>query len=334
MDYDYEYKPKDSKSNFDLKDMPISALTPKPPEDYLRIVGIRLRNGGRIFDFDAGEEPLKVNDPLIVSFPEKGTFLGWVSKPPFRIDNTEAKIKLFKFQRRATEDDIQSYETKVSREKWALERTVQAVQKFKLSMKVLEVEYTLDLKKIIIYFAAKERVDFRSLLHSLVRELHARVELRQVGARDVTKMVGGIGPCGEELCCSRFLNRFHNVNIGMAKTQQLSLKPTRVSGNCGRLKCCLAYEQDSYEEALKPMVGKGNCVKCEGGGCGVVTNTNILKQEITVHFDDGSSRVMKPNQILEVTSMRNDYNLASEEVVDSLDENDMEEVGSLEDGKS
>lgn len=288
----------------DLSGMPESAIPKEVSKRFLRIVGIRFHESGRVYDFNAGDHQLKIGDAVVADLESKGSRLGWVSKPPISVDNEGLNLNLKRLNRLATDEDIENIEKHSEREKKALIRVKELVSKHDLEMHILEVEYSLDLKKSIVYFTSEQRVDFRTLLKDLLVELKSRVELRQVGVRDETKLKGGLGACGEEQCCSRFLNKFHPVSIKMAKNQGLSLKPTKVSGNCGRLKCCLAYEDDTYTEANKKAPRKGSkcSKKCGSGGCGVIQDVDPLRMLVTVRFDDGTIEILKASEIVEQSS--------------------------------
>ena len=288
----------------DLSGLPDSAIPEEVSKRFIRIVGIRFNESGRVYDFNAGDYDLKVGDAVVAELEQKGSRLGWVSKPPLFIDNENLGLQLRRLSRVATEEDIENISKHADREKKARLRVRELVAKHDLPMNILEVEYSLDLKKSIVYFTSEQRVDFRVLLKDLLVELKSRVELRQVGVRDETRLKGGLGPCGEEQCCSRFLNKFHPVSIKMAKNQGLSLKPTKVSGNCGRLKCCLAYEDEVYVQANKkaPKRGSKCSKKCGSGGCGVVQDVDPLRMLVTVRFEDGSIEVLKASEIVEQSS--------------------------------
>lgn len=290
-------------SPIDLSGMPESAIPEEVAKRFIRIVGIRFSETGRVYDFNAGDFSLKRGDAVVAELEQKGTRLGWVSKPPISVDNSSLDLQLKRLTRLATEEDQENVNKHRDREKKARLRVRELVVKHNLPMNILEVEYSLDLKKSIVYFTSEQRVDFRSLLKDLLVELKSRVELRQVGVRDETKLKGGLGACGEEQCCSRFLNKFHPVSIKMAKNQGLSLKPTKVSGNCGRLKCCLAYEDDAYTDAHKKAPKKGSrCSKKCGNACGVVKDVDPLRQLVTVQFEDGNIEILKASEIVELSS--------------------------------
>lgn len=270
-----------------------------------RIVGIKFRSVGRVYDFDAREFNLARGDAVVCDFEEKGQVLGYVSKPTISIPPEALKLKLRPVLRPANHNDLKTRERQLVQEKEATTHIRTMVGDRKIPMHIIAIEIPLNQKKALVYFSAADRVDFRDLVKDLVRYFSMRVELRQLGARDETKFIGGIGPCGQETCCSRFLTKFHNVNIKMAKDQGLSLNPTKVAGNCGRLKCCLAYEQPVYAEARKTLPKLGNCVKCTSGGCGVVAKLDILKQMVTVRFDDGTFETLPADRVIEQETLTN-----------------------------
>ncbi|PIU00934.1 MAG: hypothetical protein COT74_00015 [Bdellovibrionales bacterium CG10_big_fil_rev_8_21_14_0_10_45_34] len=330
--------PKDSEflgktSPLDFSQVPSLLLQEEPEFSPLRIVGIRFTDTGQVFDFDARNMPLVLEEAVVAELPEKGLQLGWVSRPPLTIDNHILKLKVPKIERKADATDFAQFNKKRDTEKEAQKKAQDAITFYRLNMNLVRVEYSLDLRKAIVYFTAQNRVDFRELLKDLVHKLKARVDLRQIGARDVTKALGSIGPCGQEVCCSRFLKRFHSVNIKMAKDQEISLKPTKVAGMCGRLKCCLAYEEDAYLEARKGLPRKGGCVKCKTtGACGVVQGLDVLKKEVVVLFDDGNFQKMKASDLIEDRTLNGDgTNFKNEEFVDGMDSDSEDDLRSLED---
>lgn len=285
---------------------------PPPPivggqPDYFtsRVVGVKFRKVGKVYDFDARDFKFTRGDRVVCDFEDKGMMLGEVSKPTIMIPPEVLKLKLRQVLRPANHNDLKNRERQEIQEKEALQYTKNLVESTRLAMHIIAVEIPLHGKKGIVYFSAEQRVDFRDLVKDLVHYFKMRVELRQLGARDETKFIGGIGPCGQETCCSRFLTSFHKVSTKMAKDQGLSLTPTKVSGNCGRLKCCLAYEQPVYAEARKTLPKLGNCVKCssggdgKGSGCGIVSKLEVLKQMVTVRFDDGTVDTVPVGRIIE-----------------------------------
>lgn len=292
-------------------DSPAPVQTPVPPPEKMddhytsRIVGVKFRSAGKVYDFDAKEFRLTRGDQVVVDFEEKGLMLGQVSKPTITIPPQSLKLKLRPVLRPANHNDVKNREKHETQEKESIQYVKTMAVDRKLPMHIIAVEIPLSGKKVIVYFSAEQRVDFRDLVKDLVRYFKNRVELRQLGARDETKFIGGLGPCGQETCCSRFLTTFHKVSTKMAKDQGLSLTPTKVSGNCGRLKCCLAYEQPIYAEARKTLPKQGNCVKCSSGGdgagsgCGIVLKLDVLKQMVLVKFDDGTIENVPAGRIIE-----------------------------------
>ena len=318
-------------SPLDLSQMPKLAIPEKIAQRMLRIVGVRFSETGRVYDFDAGNFRLQRGDAVVAELPEKGLRLGWVSKPPLSVDVEGLNLHLKPLHRLATSEDLSNVESHQEREKKALQKVKELTSKYQLPMHIMAVEYSLDLKKATVYFNSETRVDFRNLLKELLLELKARVELRQIGVRDETKMKGGLGACGEEQCCSRFLNRFHPVSIKMAKNQGLSLKPTKVTGNCGRLKCCLAYEDETYELEKKSSPKKGSrCTKKCGNACGVIQEVDVLRKLVTVRFDDGNVEILKASDIIEQSTAErdkmypNEFRVASS---DDLETTDVERIG-------
>ncbi len=267
--------------------------------EFIRIAGIAFNETGRVFDYNAGELDLQIGTLVVAEVPEKGLMIGRIAKPPLKIDNTELKLKLRHISRIATEKDEEDYERQKNKEELAYDYATSYISQLKLDMQLLRVDFTLDSRKALVYFSAENRVDFRELLKMLVRDLKSRVELRQVGVRDQTKMEGALGACGVEACCSRFIGKFHGVSIKMAKVQNLSLKPTKVSGVCGRLKCCLAYEYKVYQEGIKKVPKKGKCVSC-GSKCGVVQDVDVLRELVTILSNDGTVHVVKAKDVVEV----------------------------------
>jgi cell fate regulator YaaT (PSP1 superfamily) len=282
-------------------------IPPGPPNIPFtsRIVGVKFRRVGKVFDFDARDFKFVRGDKVVCDFEDKGMMLGEVSKPTISIPPEVLKLKLQPVLRPANHNDLKNRERQESQERDSLNYTKNLVENSRLPMHIVAVEIPLHGKKAIVYFSSEQRVDFRDLVKDLVHYFKMRVELRQLGARDETKFIGGIGPCGQETCCSRFLTTFHKVSTKMAKDQGLSLTPTKVSGNCGRLKCCLAYEQPVYAEARKTLPKLGNCVKCssggdgKGSGCGIVLKLDVLKQMVTVKFDDGAIDSVPVGRIIE-----------------------------------
>ncbi len=256
-----------------------------------RLVGVRLREGARADDYLVEGCTLHVGDHCIVEGPN-GPALGQVRRPAravpaFRQDRAYPRVL-----RPATPDEVAEGARRREREVAAM-RTCQLRARARgLAMKVVDVEFAADGRRVTVLFAAESRIDFRELVRELAREFHARIEMRQVGARDVTKLQDGIGPCGRQLCCASYLRRFDPISVKMAKAQDVPLNDSRLLGNCGRLKCCLLYEFSQYEELRSrlPRVGTACQADCGGGGCmqGRVRGIKVLKELVLVSFADGT----------------------------------------------
>lgn len=250
-----------------------------------RVVGIRFRKEGKIYHFDPGEYSLKKGDHVIVR-TEQGVGFGEVVEGPYPRDPRLHPQEIKKVDRPATREEVQTYYQNLEFEQDAKSYCLDRIKAHNLAMNLVNVEYFYDGSKIIFYFTADGRVDFRELLKDLVRRLRTRVELRQIGIRNQAKMVGGLGGCGRPLCCASFLKNFHSVSIKMAKEQNLSLNPTKISGACGRLMCCLQYEYETYKELKKDMPKIGKKIEIPEGR-GKVIRQNIVDRTITVQLEDG-----------------------------------------------
>ena len=212
-----------------------------------KIVGIRFKKAGKIYYFDPGDIEVELNNNVIVE-TSRGQEFGEVVAGPKTVEEQEVIHPLKKVIRRAEEEDCQKILENREKEEEAFEMGLKKIAEHNLEMKLVDVEYTFDCSKIIFYFTADGRIDFRELVKDLAAIFKMRIELRQIGVRDEAKMIGGLGPCGRILCCHTFLGEFEPVSIRMAKDQNLSLNPTKISGVCGRLMCCLRYESDVYEQ--------------------------------------------------------------------------------------
>jgi cell fate regulator YaaT (PSP1 superfamily) len=250
-----------------------------------RVVGIRFRSGGKIYHFDPGGLSLKRGDYVIVK-TEQGLGFGHVAEGPTPKDPRVHPAETKKIDHMALPEDIQRHQENLEFEQDARGYCVERITTHELAMNLVDVEYFYDRSKIIFFFTADGRVDFRELLKDLVRRLRTRVELRQIGIRNQAKMVGGLGGCGRPLCCASFLKNFHAVSIKMAKEQNLSLNPTKISGACGRLMCCLQYEHDTYRELKKDMPKLGKKIEIPEGR-GKVVRQNVLQRSVTVQLEDG-----------------------------------------------
>jgi len=249
------------------------------------IVGIRFRDGGKIYHFAPGHFVLNEGDEVIVK-TEKGLSLGIVATPVTRRDPNYPKDQLKEVFRLANDNDRQQYKECLAREKEARQFCQERIDERGLPMTLVDVESFFDGSKIIFYFYADGRVDFRELVKDLVKKLHTRVELRQIGVRNKAKMIGGVGPCGRELCCATFLKEFHSVSVKMAKEQNLSLNPTKISGVCGRLMCCLKYEYADYIEMKRGMPKVGKRINTPEGE-GKVVRQNVMENRVVVALTDG-----------------------------------------------
>jgi len=288
----------------------------------VKVVGVRFRSAGKIYYFDPGDLEINLNEYSIVE-TARGIEFGQVVVPNREVPEEEIVAPLKKVLRVATEEDIKHAEENKKKEKEAFEICLKKIEEHKLDMKLIDVEYTFDNNKILFYFTADGRVDFRELVKDLAAIFRTRIELRQIGVRDESKMMGGIGICGRILCCSSFLGEFQPVSIKMAKEQGLSLNPAKISGVCGRLMCCLKYEQDVYEEMLS-RIPKVDAIVETPEGQGVVVEVNLLKEIIKVKLN-------KDNE----TDLRT-YNASEVKIIKDADgkediEVDLEALKELED---
>ncbi len=248
----------------------------------VKVVGVRFRNAGKIYYFDPGDLDIHDEDNVIVE-TARGTEFGTVSSDIMSVSEKEIVTPLKQVIRIADKNDRKKHKENLAKKEKALNICQEKVDKHKLDMKLVDVEYTFDNSKVIFYFTADGRVDFRELVKDLAGVFKMRIELRQIGVRDVAKMLGGIGCCGKELCCASWLSDFHPVSIKMAKVQNLSLNPAKISGVCGRLMCCLKYENDVYNEMKKGMPDVGERIRT-GEGNAVVVDTSILENKIKVRL--------------------------------------------------
>ncbi len=263
------------------------------------VVGVRFKKPGKVYYFDPGTLTLSMGASVVVE-TVRGVELGECAADPAEVPDAEIIPPLRKVVRLATETDIRQVDQNRENERNAYTICQEKIVAHKIEMKLVDVEYAFDNSKIIFYFTANGRVDFRSLVKDLASVFKTRIELRQIGVRDEAKMLGGLGPCGRPICCGSFLGDFQPVSIKMAKEQNLSLNPTKISGLCGRLMCCLKYEQDNYEEARKGMPRVGKDVITPDGR-GMVIDINVLKQtaKVRVPVGDGTEVREYPAQDLQ-----------------------------------
>ncbi|HHT50487.1 MAG TPA: stage 0 sporulation family protein [Eubacteriaceae bacterium] len=279
------------------------------------VVGIRFKKAGKIYYFDPVDIELEVGDCVIVE-TARGVEFGEVVLGPKKVTEEEIVAPIKPVLRKATKEDQEKARENKEQEKEALIICQEKVEKHDLKMKLIDVEYTFDKNKIIFYFSAEGRVDFRELVKDLAAVFKTRIELRQIGVRDEAKMLGGIGPCGVTLCCSTWLGDFEPVSIRMAKEQSLSLNPNKISGICGRLLCCLKYEQDAYEDARDRLPDEGDKVKTPEG-LGEIIEVNLIQETIKVKLleEDIAIKEFKANdiEVLEKKSKENNCCCKGEE---------------------
>jgi len=265
------------------------------------LVGVRLRDTAAADDYKlVGDLVVHVGDIVIVE-TQSGTALGEVRRarrpvPEFRRDRLYRRVVGV-----ASEDEAREYRDQRRREEASIATTQRLARARGLTMKVVDVEMPTGQRRVTVYFSSEERVDFRDLVRDLAREFRARIEMRQIGARDTTRVLDGIGPCGRQLCCSSHLRNFEPISVKMAKAQDMPLTDSRLLGNCGRLKCCLLYEFSTYQElrARLPRVNAPCQAQCGGGGCmtGKVRSLRVLKQSVVVGFPDGTEAEVPLSQL-------------------------------------
>ena len=262
------------------------------------IISVRFKEGGKAYYFNPNGLTVAPGERVIIE-TSRGVEFGECVEGNRLIDEMELVSPLRPVVRKATEADRRTVEENREKEKRAFQICQQKIQDHGLEMKLVEVEYNFDGSKILFFFTSEGRVDFRALVRDLAGVFHTRIELRQIGVRDEAKMLGGLGVCGRPYCCNAFLNDFHPVSIKMAKTQNLSLNPTKISGACGRLMCCLKYEQEAYQDLLRTTPKVGALVSTPEGK-GTVTEQNLLTRKLTIRLDkdpDGAPKVFKVSEV-------------------------------------
>ena len=250
----------------------------------MEVIGVRFKDVGKIYYFSPNGEQIRKGDYVIVE-TARGTECGFVAMSNREVDDELIVKPLKSVLRKATQKDLKMMAENKAKEKEAFKICSQKIADHGLEMRLTDVEYTFDGSKILFYFTAENRVDFRELVKDLASVFRTRIELRQIGVRDESKMLGGLGICGRAFCCATFLGEFQPVSIKMAKEQGLSLNPTKISGTCGRLMCCLKYEQDAYEYLLKITPPKGALVKTKEGK-GTVVDVDLLRGNVKVALLD------------------------------------------------
>lgn len=286
----------------------------------ITVVGVRFKKAGKIYYFDPDDLDIKKDDYVIVE-TIRGVEFGHVIVGPKQITEEELVSPLKKVIRIANEEDCQVHKDNKEKAEEALQICEKKIEEHGLSMKLIDVEYTFDNNKVIFYFTADGRVDFRELVKDLAAIFKTRIELRQIGVRDEVKMVGGMAPCGREACCHNFLGEFEPVSIKMAKDQSLSLNPVKISGLCGRLMCCLKYEHGMYEELLKTIPPIGTIVLTPNGEGTVVDTYTLLQMvKVRVRLEDDTEDVYnyKVDEII-VTGEKDPKHEENQETCDNIE---------------
>lgn len=292
-----------------------------------KIIGVRFKRPGKIYFFDPGDFEINKNDNVIVE-TAMGEELGYVVVPKREIEESKLNNPLKKVIRIATKEDLSSLKKYKSKEPEALNICKEKIKKYKLDMNLIDIEYKFDGSKILFYFTADGRIDFRDLVKELASVFKTRIELRQIGVRDEVKRIGGNGVCGRELCCCSFLDNFETVSIKMAKEQNIALNPSKISGNCGRLMCCLKYEQEAYSEKLSRLPKVGAIVKTPSGE-GTVEAVEILKEIVKVKIKEGEDFCYKKFDAKDIKVIKDTkHNIVNEEEQENFKE--LQELEKLE----
>lgn len=294
----------------------------------VEVIGVRFRDTGKIYFFDPLKIEIEAGDHVIVE-TARGMEYGRVVHGRRSIDESRLSAPIKPVIRKATEADAVRDRKNKERSKEAFNICLEKIAKHKLEMKLIEAEYTFDNNKVLFYFTADGRIDFRELVKDLAAVFKTRIELRQIGVRDETKIVGGIGICGRELCCHSYLSDFAPVSIKMAKEQNLSLNPTKISGVCGRLMCCLNHEEATYEYLNDHMPNVGDFVRTPTGQKGEVSGVNVLRQNVKVLVtnDAGEKELVeyKVDELRFKPKRRRDKNKVSSEEMKELEELEKQE---------
>ena len=283
-----------------------------------RIIGVRFRPAGKIYYFAPGKFHIKKGQQVIVE-TARGIEFGHVVMGPKEVEEDQITQPLKSVIRLANNEDRKIEERNREKEKEAFQICLEKIRKHKLEMKLIDAEYTFDNNKVLFYFTADGRIDFRELVKDLAAVFRTRIELRQIGVRDETKLRGGIGICGRELCCHTYLSEFAPVSIKMAKEQNLSLNPTKISGVCGRLMCCLTNEQETYEKLNSRLPSTGDTVTTPEGLRGEVQSLSVLRQlvkvVVTLENDEKEIREYKASELkFKSRRKKNDMRLSKEEM--------------------
>jgi cell fate regulator YaaT (PSP1 superfamily) len=277
----------------------------------VKVIGVRFRTAGKIYFFDPGKLKISRNDHVIVE-TARGIEYGTVVGSPREVPPLKPVLRI------ATERDDEQEANNKKKEKEAFKICLEKIRKHGLEMKLIDAEYTFDNNKVLFYFTADGRIDFRELVKDLASVFKTRIELRQIGVRDETKILGGIGICGRELCCHSHLSEFIPVSIKMAKEQNLSLNPTKISGVCGRLMCCLKHEEETYEELNRRLPNVGDRVTTDDGFKGEVHSVNVLRQLVKVLIDVDNEKELREYKVEQLRFRRkhrhNKVDVADEEL--------------------
>ncbi len=273
----------------------------------MKVIGVRFRTAGKIYYFAPLGFGIKRNDHVIVE-TARGIEFGTVVMPPKEVEDAKVVQPLKPVLRLATQKDVEQEAANRKKEKEAFQICLEKIKKHNLEMKLIDAEYTFDNNKVLFYFTADGRIDFRELVKDLAAVFKTRIELRQIGVRDETKIVGGIGICGRPLCCHTYLSEFAPVSIKMAKEQNLSLNPTKISGVCGRLMCCLNNEENIYEELNRKLPNVGDFVTTEDGLKGEVHSVNILRQLVKVLVEVNDEKELKEYKVEQLRFKRRHKN--------------------------
>lgn len=291
-----------------------------------KVIGVRFKKNGKIYYFDPVNFNIEKGTEVIVE-TAMGDEFGEAVIGCKEIEDDKITTPLKRVIRIATDKDKKMCKEYKSKEENAIKKCEEKIKKHGLDMKLIDCDYKFDGSKLIFYFTADGRVDFRELVKDLASIFKTRIELRQIGVRDEIKRIGGNGMCGRELCCCSFLGNFETVSIKMAKEQNISLNPSKISGNCGRLMCCLKYEQDVYEEKLKRLPKIGAIVKCEEG-TGEVCGVETLKEVVKVKLQDGDDTFFRKYKLEDITIIKNVE--SDEDKLDVENQEDLKELEELE----
>ncbi len=272
----------------------------------MNLVGVQFRNKGKVYHFDSGGISLRLQDKVIVE-TELGISIGTVVMGPREMENTVGGKEIKKVIRKTSESDLQKEKDLRQKEIKAMELCLSRIKAYELLMKLVDVECLYDESKMTFYFTAENRVDFRELVKDLVHQLSMKIEMRQIGVRNEAKMVGGLGGCGREICCCTFLSNFDPVSVRMAKDQNISLNPMKISGICGRLMCCLAFEHDTYLE-MKNKFPKCKKIVSTKYGTGEVKRQNLLANKLVVELEGGKETEMHVDDILGIVEQNGKKN--------------------------